>query len=243
MLKINALTLALPDNYLIINNLSLMLAPQEVHIILGKNGSGKSTLLNWLAGISAANITSGGAFLNNNLINNLPIFERARAGIHICPQHPPVISGLAQATLIKEMLASHAKNNDEIPSSSFVIKETQKLAQQLGLPIGYAARSLNEGYSGGERKKNEILQLMMIRPLVALIDEIDSGLDQDACANIASILKNLSTHTAMLIVTHSIDFAKSLNPKFVHVMKNGTIKKTGGQEILAEVEREGFEKL
>ena len=241
MLKINALSLALPDTSLVINNLSLNVATKEVHIILGKNGSGKSTLLNWLAGISSAKFVSGTASFNEQQVDALPIFERSRAGIHICPQHPPIIPGLAQATFIKEMLAAHTKNNDDIPSSSFVIKETQRLSTQLGLPSGYASRSLNEGYSGGERKKNEILQLLIRQPLIALIDEIDSGLDQDASSNISGLLRDLTAHTAMLVVTHSIDFAKSLNPQFVHIIKSGNIQKTGGKELLDEVAQQGFD--
>jgi len=232
MLNLNDLSLALPDQSLIIKKLSLQIGEREVHVILGHNGSGKSTLLNWLAGIGEAKWVSGQALFNDHTLNQLTISERSRLGLHICPQNPPTISGLAHATLIKEMLVAQCINKDEIPSSSWVIQETKKLSETLGLPSGYPSRNLNEGYSGGEKKKNEILQLLLRKPKLALIDEIDSGLDQDSLIKAAGMLKELSTHTAMIIVTHSISFAKILEPHFVHIMQKGTLIKTGGAELL-----------
>jgi len=240
LLRINNLKVQVLKK-IIINDLSLTINEGEVHVIMGRNGSGKSTLVNALMGNEVYQVSGGNINFLKKDITGFNTDERARMGIYLAMQNPPVIDGLSTAELLRNNLSSRTEH---FKLFNF-IKELETTATSLGINNEMLHRSINDGFSGGERKKNEILQLELLKPKLIILDEIDSGVDIDSLKLIAEVLINYrleNPETAILMITHHANFFKYLEPNYVHIMNNGELVKSGGVELVHQVEKQGFEK-
>ena len=231
------------DNKSIINNLNLMINKGEVHAIMGPNGSGKSTLSNVLAGKDGYKIISGTIdFCGEDLTSFMPN-ERANKGIFLAFQYPVEIPGVTNINFIKTTLDSNRKYRgmDPIKPGDF-LKLVKEKSEILGIPEDRLKRQLNVGFSGGEKKRNEALQLMMLDPALAILDETDSGLDVDAFKIVADTINSRrSKDNSMLIITHYQRLLERIRPDVVHIFINGSIVQSGGPELANEIEKNGFE--
>ena len=231
------------DNKSIINNLNLKINKGEVHAIMGPNGSGKSTLSNVLAGKDGYKIISGAIdFCGEDLTSFMPN-ERANKGIFLAFQYPVEIPGVTNINFIKTTLDSNRKYRgmDPIKPGDF-LKLVKEKSEILGIPEDRLKRQLNVGFSGGEKKRNEALQLMMLDPALAILDETDSGLDVDAFKIVADTINSRrSKDNSMLIITHYQRLLERIRPDVVHIFINGSIVQSGGPELANEIEKNGFE--
>ena len=231
------------DNKSIINNLNLKINKGEVHAIMGPNGSGKSTLSNVLAGKDGYKIISGTIdFCGEDLTSFMPN-ERANKGIFLAFQYPVEIPGVTNINFIKTTLDSNRKYRgmDPIKPGDF-LKLVKEKSEILGIPEERLKRQLNVGFSGGEKKRNEALQLMMLDPALAILDETDSGLDVDAFKIVADTINSRrSKDNSMLIITHYQRLLERIKPDVVHIFINGSIVQSGGPELANEIEKNGFE--
>ena len=231
------------DNKSIINNLNLKINKGEVHAIMGPNGSGKSTLSNVLAGKDGYKIISGDIdFCGEDLTSFMPN-ERANKGIFLAFQYPVEIPGVTNINFIKTTLDSNRKYKgmDPIKPGDF-LKLVKEKSEILGIPEDRLKRQLNVGFSGGEKKRNEALQLMMLDPALAILDETDSGLDVDAFKIVADTINSRrSKDNSMLIITHYQRLLERIKPDVVHIFINGSIVQSGGPELANEIEKNGFE--
>ena len=231
------------DNKSIINNLNLKINKGEVHAIMGPNGSGKSTLSNVLAGKDGYKIISGAIdFCGEDLTSFMPN-ERANKGIFLAFQYPVEIPGVTNINFIKTILDSNRKYRgmDPIKPGDF-LKLVKEKSEILGIPEDRLKRQLNVGFSGGEKKRNEALQLMMLDPALAILDETDSGLDVDAFKIVADTINSRrSKDNSMLIITHYQRLLERIKPDVVHIFINGSIVQSGGTELANEIEKNGFE--
>lgn len=231
------------DNKSIINNLNLKINKGEVHAIMGPNGSGKSTLSNVLAGKDGYKIISGTIdFCGEDLTSFMPN-ERANKGIFLAFQYPVEIPGVTNINFIKTTLDSNRKYRgmDPIKPGDF-LKLVKEKSEILGIPEDRLKRQLNVGFSGGEKKRNEALQLMMLDPALAILDETDSGLDVDAFKIVADTINSRrSKNNSMLIITHYQRLLERIKPDVVHIFINGSIVQSGGPELANEIEKNGFE--
>ena len=231
------------DNKSIINNLNLKINKGEVHAIMGPNGSGKSTLSNVLAGKDGYKIISGTIdFCGEDLTSFMPN-ERANKGIFLAFQYPVEIPGVTNINFIKTTLDSNRKYRgmDPIKPGDF-LKLVKEKSEILGIPEDRLKRQLNVGFSGGEKKRNEALQLMMLDPALAILDETDSGLDVDAFKIVADTINSRrSKDNSMLIITHYQRLLERIEPDIVHIFINGSIVQSGGPELANEIEKNGFE--
>lgn len=231
------------DNKSIINNLNLKINKGEVHAIMGPNGSGKSTLSNVLAGKDGYKIISGDIdFCGEDLTSFMPN-ERANKGIFLAFQYPVEIPGVTNINFIKTTLDSNRKYRgmDPIKPGDF-LKLVKEKSEILGIPEDRLKRQLNVGFSGGEKKRNEALQLMMLDPALAILDETDSGLDVDAFKIVADTINSRrSKDNSMLIITHYQRLLERIKPDVVHIFINGSIVQSGGPELANEIEKNGFE--
>ena len=231
------------DNKSIINNLNLKINKGEVHAIMGPNGSGKSTLSNVLAGKDGYKIISGTIdFCGEDLTSFMPN-ERANKGIFLAFQYPVEIPGVTNINFIKTTLDSNRKYRglDPIKPGDF-LKLVKEKSEILGIPEDRLKRQLNVGFSGGEKKRNEALQLMMLDPALAILDETDSGLDVDAFKIVADTINSRrSKDNSMLIITHYQRLLERIKPDVVHIFINGSIVQSGGPELANEIEKNGFE--
>ena len=231
------------DNKSIINNLNLKINKGEVHAIMGPNGSGKSTLSNVLAGKDGYKIISGAIdFCGEDLTSFMPN-ERANKGIFLAFQYPVEIPGVTNINFIKTTLDSNRKYKgmDPIKPGDF-LKLVKEKSEILGIPEDSLKRQLNVGFSGGEKKRNEALQLMMLDPALAILDETDSGLDVDAFKIVADTINSRrSKDNSMLIITHYQRLLERIKPDVVHIFINGSIVQSGGPELANEIEKNGFE--
>jgi Fe-S cluster assembly ATP-binding protein len=215
----------------------------EVHAIMGKNGSGKSTFAKVLAGHPAYAVTDGDvAYEGANLLERTPE-ERARAGVFLAFQYPIEIPGVANSQFLRLAYNSvqGARGREELDPLEFddFVREKMKL---LGMSPDFLDRSVNEGFSGGEKKRNEVLQMALLEPRLAILDETDSGLDIDALRVVAGGVNRLSTKdNAIILVTHYQRLLDYIVPDFVHVMEAGRIVKTGGKELALELEARGYD--
>lgn len=241
MLTISKLKLSI-KNKNIIEDLSLTVNSGTCHIIMGPNGNGKSTLLQYLSGNDTYIKEKGDIFYFKEDLTLVERHERALKGIFLSPQYPPSIPGLANATFLKEALNAKRKYRQEEPIDSFsFLKELKSKAKLFHFPDNYTSSSFNDGLSGGEKKRNEMLQISILEPDLILLDEIDSGLDIEAIQEMAQFINSFKKiNRSFLIVTHYPEFAKLLNPDFVHILKSGKIIKTGGKELIDEIEEKGF---
>ena len=243
-LNIQSLSAKVEDK-LIINNLNLKVDKGEVHAIMGPNGSGKSTLSNVLAGKDGYEVTSGTINFCGEDLMSLKPNERSNRGIFLAFQYPVEIPGVTNINFIKTALDSNRKYRglDPLKPGDFLklIKEKSKI---LGIPEDRLKRQLNVGFSGGEKKRNEALQLLMLDPSLAILDETDSGLDVDAFKIVAdSINSRRNNDSSMLIITHYQRLLERIEPDFVHVFINGSIIESGGPELASEIESNGYERF
>ncbi|QQG34851.1 MAG: Fe-S cluster assembly ATPase SufC [Deltaproteobacteria bacterium] len=244
MLNINQLTITLKDK-LILDKLSLEIHPGEIHVIMGPNGSGKSTLAQVLAGNPIYNVSNGFVlFKGENLLNQKPEL-RSLNGLFLAFQSPVEISGLNNMYFLKSMLNAHRKfkNLSELDSIEFLTLIDLKI-EQLKIEKSSLGRNFNNGFSGGEKKMNEMLQILLLEPDLIILDEIDSGLDIDALKlvmfNISSLLKK---QKSFIIITHYTKVLEYIQPNFVHILSHGKIVKSGTREIAFQIEQVGYENI
>lgn len=229
----------------ILRGISLEVKRGEVHAIMGPNGSGKSTLANVLAGHSAYRVTEGEVCFEGKNLLDLSIEDRAREGVFLAFQYPVEISGISNATFLRTALNEIRKYRDEpeISSKEFLDRIKERVGV-LGFDKSLLGRSVNQGFSGGEKKKNEILQLMMMEPKLALLDETDSGLDIDALRLVSDgVNEYRNQQNAVILVTHYQRLLSYIVPDFVHVLYKGRIIKSGGKELALELEEKGYDWL
>jgi Fe-S cluster assembly ATP-binding protein len=226
----------------ILRGLDLSVSKGEIHALMGPNGSGKSTLANTLLGNPAYTVTSGSIRLAGTDITHLPIEERAALGLFLGFQHPEEIPGVSVLNFLRQAMARRKGIDD------FSVLEVRMnllaWTKRLGMDNGFAERYLNEGFSGGEKKRNEVLQLALMEPEVAVLDETDSGLDIDALRVVAHGLSEIRgdrPELAILTITHYQRILEHLTPDAVHVLIDGRIVATGGPELAREVEARGFD--
>ena len=232
------------DNKEILKGLNLEIKPGEVHAIMGPNGSGKSTLSNVLSGKKGYTITGEVKYFNENLLD-LEIEERAHKGIFLAFQYPLEIPGVNTNIFLKTSLNAikKAKGEKELDAIEF-LKLVKQKAGDLKFDEKILSRQLNVGFSGGEKKKNEILQMSILNPKLSILDETDSGLDIDALKIVSEGVNALrSKESSFLIITHYQRLLEYIKPDFVHVLINGQIVKSGGSELALELENKGYESL
>jgi Fe-S cluster assembly ATP-binding protein len=229
----------------ILRGINLNVKPGQIHAIMGPNGSGKSTLANVLAGRDGYEITSGEVTFNGKNLLELAPEERAHEGIFLAFQYPVEIPGISNATFLKTALNEIRKHRGEEPLDAMeflaLIREKMKV---IGMDESLISRPVNQGFSGGEKKKNEIFQLAVLNPLLAILDETDSGLDIDALkvvANGVNIFKMQNPDKSVIVVTHYQRLLDYIIPDHVHVLVKGKILKSGGKELAYELEEKGYD--
>jgi Fe-S cluster assembly ATP-binding protein len=229
----------------ILKGINLEIKAGEVHAIMGPNGSGKSTLSAVVAGKEEYEVTEGSVILNNEDLEGLAPEERAHKGIFLSFQYPVEIPGVTVTNFIKTAIneSRKAKGQEELPAKD-MLKLIREKADLLEIDRKFLSRSLNEGFSGGEKKRNEIFQMAMLEPKLAILDETDSGLDIDALKVVANGVNKLkSNDNAVLVITHYQRLLDYIVPDFVHVLYNGKIVKSGGKELALELEEKGYDWL
>ncbi len=224
----------------ILNDFSLNIKPGEIHVIMGPNGAGKSTLSKVIMGSNDYTVTNGDILVNNESILTLNTTERSRKGIFLAMQSPISIEGVTNSEFLRTALSSKLDKNVGI--YEFILLMEKAMAD-LKMDSNMMHRSINQDFSGGERKKNEILQMKVLKPELLILDELDSGLDVDSlkivCDNINDYLEE-NTNASVLIITHYTKILDYINPHYVHVMKDGTIVKTGDFSLAKKIEENGF---
>ena len=242
MLEVKNLHASIDGNE-ILKGINLIVNAGEVHAIMGPNGSGKSTLAQVLAGREEYEVTDGEVLYNSENLLELSPEDRARKGIFLAFQYPVEISGVSNVNLLKTAMNEIRKfhNEEELDAIDFLnlIKDKMKLVE---LDESFLKRSVNEGFSGGEKKRNEIFQMAVLNPRLAILDETDSGLDIDALKVVANGVNKLkSKDNATIVVTHYQRLLDYIIPDFVHVLYNGQIVKSGGKELAFELEEKGYD--
>jgi len=243
MLEIKNLQASI-NNKTILKGLNLTIKPGELHAIMGPNGSGKSTLANVLSGKNGYEI-SGDLNFQGKSLKSLPVEERAQKGIFLAFQYPLEIPGVNTNNFLKTSLNSlrKSKGEKELDTLSF-LKLVKEKSKELGIDEKILSRQLNVGFSGGEKKKNEILQMKILDPKFSILDETDSGLDIDALKIIANgVNSSRNKDKSFLIITHYQRLLDYIKPDFVHVLSDGKIVKTGCSELAEELEKTGYKKI
>ena len=239
-LTIKDLRVAIADKE-IIRGLSLSLPRGEVHAIMGPNGSGKSTLAKVLAGHPDYIVTKGSVTMDGENIFDLEPDQRARAGLFMAFQYPSEIPGVTIANFLRAAVQARLPEGEELEATDYYAKLYEKM-ELLAMDRSFTSRSVNEGFSGGEKKRNEILQLAMLEPKYAVLDETDSGLDIDALKVVAHGVNSLrGPHLGILLITHYQRLLNYIVPDHVHVMVAGRIVRSGGKELALELEERGYD--
>ncbi len=241
-LEIDDLHVRIEDGTEILRGLSLAVPAGRLHALMGPNGSGKSTLARTLLGDSAYTVTAGRILLEGEDVTSLPTDERAARGLFLGFQHPEEIGGVSVLNFLRQAMA--VRKGIEDLSVLEVRLGLTEWEQRLGVEDGFQDRYLNEGFSGGEKKRNEILQMAMLEPDVAILDETDSGLDIDALRVVANGIQEVRKERpqlAVLLITHYQRILEHLTPDVVHVLLDGRVVATGGPELAARVETDGFD--
>jgi len=229
------------DGKEILKGVNLEVKGGEIHAIMGPNGTGKSTLSSAIMGHPKYEVTSGSITMDGEDVLEMEVDERAKAGLFLAMQYPSEISGVTNADFMRSAINSKREEGNEISLMKF-IKEMDKKMELLEMDPDMAQRYLNEGFSGGEKKRNEILQLMMLEPSIAILDEIDSGLDIDALKVVSKGINQMrSEDFGCLMITHYQRLLNYITPDYVHVMMQGKIVKSGGAELAQRLEAEGYE--
>ncbi|WP_250433349.1 Fe-S cluster assembly ATPase SufC [Hanstruepera flava] len=242
MLKINNLHASVEDKN-ILKGINLEVKPGEVHAIMGPNGSGKSTLASVIAGKEEYEVQEGEILLENENIDDLAAEERAHKGVFLSFQYPVEIPGVSVTNFMKTAIneTRKAKGLEEMPANE-MLKLIREKSELLEIDRKFLSRSLNEGFSGGEKKRNEIFQMAMLEPKLAILDETDSGLDIDALRIVANGVNKLkSKDNAVIVITHYQRLLDYIVPDYVHVLYNGRIVKSGGKELAHELEEKGYD--
>ena len=242
MLKVTDLHVRV-DNKQILKGLNLEVRAGEVHAIMGPNGSGKSTLVQVMAGREGYEITQGSVTFNGKDLLSMPTEERAREGVFLAFQYPVEIPGVNNVYLLKAALNAIRKHRGEAEVDAFeflsLVREKMKLMQ---MDESFLSRGVNEGFSGGEKKRNEILQMAVLEPSLALLDETDSGLDIDALRVVANGVNSLRrADRAIVMVTHYQRLLDYIEPDHVHVLSGGQILKSGDKSLALELEKRGYD--
>lgn len=230
------------NNKKIINDLNLEINPGEIHAIMGQNGVGKSTLSKVIMGDDNYKIISGDILFNDNSILNLKTYERARLGIFLAMQYPTEIMGVSNQDFLRTALSQ--KEDKRIGLYDFILK-CETATEELRMNKNLIHRDLNYGFSGGEKKKNEILQIKLLRPKLIILDEVDSGLDVDSLKIVSDNIKKYkedNKDTSIIIITHHPKILEYLNPNYVHIINNGNIVKTGDYSLALDIEKDGYNK-
>lgn len=225
----------------ILKGVNLEIKGGEIHAVMGPNGTGKSTLSAAIMGHPKYEVTQGSVYLDGEDVLEMEVDERARAGLFLAMQYPSEISGVTNAEFLRSSINSRREEGQEISLMKF-IREMDSKMEMLEMDPNMAQRYLNEGFSGGEKKRNEILQLMMLQPKIAILDEIDSGLDIDALKVVSKGINEMrSGDFGCLIITHYQRLLNYITPDHVHVMMQGRIVKSGGPELAQRLEAEGYD--
>ena len=244
MLQIKNLHAGIDDKE-ILRGIDFNINPGEVHAIMGPNGSGKSTLSSVIAGNETYEVTEGEILLDNKSILDLSPDERAHKGIFLSFQYPIEIPGVTTTNFIKTAINAKRKAQglEDLPAKD-MLKLIREKAELLEIDRKFLSRSLNEGFSGGEKKRNEIFQMAMLEPKLSILDETDSGLDIDALKIVANGVNKLKNKdNAVIVITHYQRLLDYIVPDFVHVLHNGKIVKSGGKELAYELEEKGYDWL
>jgi Fe-S cluster assembly ATP-binding protein len=242
MLSIKNLHAAIGDKE-ILKGINIEVKAGEVHAIMGPNGSGKSTLSAVIAGNENYEVTQGEVFLDGEDLADLAPEERAHKGIFLSFQYPVEIPGVSVTNFMRTAINETRKANgqEEMPANE-MLKVIREKSELLEIDRKFLSRSLNEGFSGGEKKRNEIFQMAMLEPKLAILDETDSGLDIDALRIVANGVNKLkSDKNAIIVITHYQRLLDYIVPDFVHVLYNGRIVKSGGKELAYELEEKGYD--
>lgn len=227
----------------ILKGIDLVIRPGEIHALMGQNGAGKSTLSNVLVGNPAYEVTRGSVIFNGKDLLALKPEERAHEGLFLSFQQPVEIPGVSMVNFMRAAINAKRKYHNQEPlSAGDFLKMMREKRKIVELDSKLANRSVNEGFSGGEKKRNEIFQMAMLEPTLSILDETDSGLDVDALRIVAEGFNKLRTpETSALVITHYQRLLDYLKPDIVHVLLNGRIVKTGGPELALEIEKKGFD--
>jgi Fe-S cluster assembly ATP-binding protein len=227
----------------ILKGLNLEIPAGEIHAIMGPNGSGKSTLSKIIAGHSDYEVTDGRVLLDGVDIAKLGVDERSRTGIFLAFQYPAEVPGVSNANFLRAALQARLPDGEEIDAVAFY-KDMYAKMDDLEMSRKFTKRAVNEGFSGGEKKRNEILQMMMLDPRYCLLDETDSGLDIDALKVVAKGVNSMrSPNRGFLVITHYQRLLDYITPDYVHVMSDGQIVKSGGADLALELEERGYDFL
>jgi len=240
MLKINNLSVSI-DKTTILDSCSLHVQKGQIHVLMGPNGSGKSSFVQTLMGHPAYGVTSGSALFDGIDLFDLSVHMRSKNGLYLSMQQPQEIAGLQVLTFLKEIYAIH---QDSSVSIEEFLKVVRPLLELVGLTESMLYRSVNDGFSGGEKKRFELLQMMLLKPKLAMLDEIDSGVDIDGLKLIAQGLKaykDQNPQSSIILVTHYRRILQYLQPDVIHVMIKGTIVATGSSDLIDTIEDKGYE--
>ncbi len=224
----------------VVQNLSLQIAPGSLHVVMGQNGSGKSSLAHSLMGLPAYAVTSGAIQFKEQDLITMSMQDRSKLGIFLAFQQPLTIPGVTVFQFLKEI---YGLSGQQIAPAEFQ-QLLEKLLQQVGLDISFLYRGFNDNFSGGEKKRLEIVQMLLLQPKLIILDEIDSGLDVDALRSIGvSVQQYLQDHqdASCMVITHYRRILDYLEPDFIHVMHNGTIVHTGDAQLSYEIEEKGYD--
>ena len=230
------------EDQVILDGVRLTVAPGEVHAVMGPNGSGKSTLANVVAGRPGYEVLRGSVRLAGQDITHASAEERALMGLFLAFQYPIEIPGVSNMEFLKAAIDSHALARGEgAPSAAAFIRRVRATAKRLGLDAGFLKRGVNEGFSGGEKKRNEILQMLLLEPRIAILDETDSGLDVDAMQVVAAGVNDFrDTGNAVVLVTHYQRLLDHIVPDHVHVLAGGSIVCSGDRSLAQTLDRDGY---
>jgi Fe-S cluster assembly ATP-binding protein len=242
MLEIKKLNVSVEENK-ILNDLTLSIKTGEVHAIMGPNGSGKSTIAHTLAGNPNYQVESGSISFNGSDLLDMEPTERSLDGLFLAFQYPIEIPGVTNASYLRQILNSHRKyqGKDPIDAAEF-LKLLKEKSAYLKIPMEMHSRFVNTGFSGGEKKKNEVLQMDLLDPKLIIMDETDSGLDVDALKVTADAVNQMkSKNRSLIIVTHYLRLLEYIKPDFVHIFQNGKIIESGDSSLASRIDKEGYE--
>lgn len=241
-LQIKGLQVAVEDKQ-ILKGVDLTIQGGEVHAVMGPNGTGKSTLASAIMGHPTYEVTAGEVILNGEDVLEMEVDERARKGLFLAMQAPREVSGVTNTDFMFAALNNVREERGEEPVARVVFgRNYQKTAAAMKIEDQYAERYLNEGFSGGERKRNEILQMKILEPKIAILDEIDSGLDVDALKIVGEAVSDMmNDQLGVLLITHYERILEYITPTHVHVMINGKVVKSGGRELITKIDEQGYD--